>query len=47
MQTGRNSHARFQLRLGCRRIERITFVLVKQDDGWRLYSEEHLGYDDV
>ena len=26
-------------------FERIAFLLVKQDDGWRLRSEEHLGYE--
>ena len=26
-------------------FERIAFVLVKRNDGWRLHSEEHLGYE--
>ncbi|MEU4098515.1 hypothetical protein [Streptomyces sp. NPDC026673] len=26
-------------------FERTAFVLVKRDGGWRLHSEEHLGYE--
>lgn len=26
-------------------FERIAFVLVRQDDGWRLHAEEDLGYE--
>ena len=26
-------------------FERTAFVLVKRHDGWRLYSEENLGYE--
>ncbi|MFD0746142.1 hypothetical protein ACFQ1L_33085 [Phytohabitans flavus] len=27
-------------------FERVAFVLVKRHDGWRLHSEENLGYED-